>query len=298
MSDAVCLLDVGNSGTKWWCLDAADSVAHGRCDTDTIVDTLADQLQGAAVLVSSVAAIELQETLSAALEPRCKQVWFAQSRSSLDGLVNSYAEPERMGVDRWLAMLAAYRRVSGRLCVVDAGSALTIDLVAADGRHEGGFIMPGTALMERALFADTRRVRYSAPSDASLAPGCSTAEAVSHGLLLAQVGAINLAIAKARAEGIESAESAATSASVGHAGRVDGVDRVDGVNDVDDAETDNPELLLCGGGAPQLAKVLDLPHTLAPSLVFEGLLRQAQLEAPGMLDFKAVAPRLLKAWCE
>jgi len=256
VSDAVCLLDVGNSGTKWLAVDASNAVVRGRCDTEKMVDTLSDQLRGAVVLVSSVAAIELQDALAVSLGAKCKQLWFAQSRETLDGLVNSYADPQRMGVDRWLAMLAAYRRVSGRLCVVDAGSALTIDLVAAQGQHEGGFIIPGTALMQRALFSDTGRVRYSMSSDSSLAPGCSTAEAVNHGLLLAQVGAVKLAMERASMQG------------------------------------ETPALLLCGGGALELAKVLELPHTLAPTLIFEGLLLQAQQEVPGMLDFEDLASTL------
>ena len=41
--------------------------------------------------------------------------------------MSSYAEPERMGVDRWLVMLAAHARNEGALCVIDAGTAVTVD---------------------------------------------------------------------------------------------------------------------------------------------------------------------------
>jgi type III pantothenate kinase len=213
MSGATLLLDIGNSAAKWMCVGALGTLRVGRVDTDSLIDELGDDLVGATVLVSSVAAPYKQKALSVQLSGLSKSVWFAVSRVSLDGLVNSYEDAERMGVDRWLAMLAARQRVRGRVCVVDAGSALTVDLVAADGCHEGGYIIPGMALMERALFADTGRVRDSAPANASLAPGRSTAEAVSHGLLLAQAGAVHLAMSVAEAQG------------------------------------ERPQLLLCGGGS-------------------------------------------------
>lgn len=252
MSGATLLLDIGNSSAKWMCVDAAGALRQGRIDTNALVEELGEDLVGATVMVSSVAAPNIQEALHTELAALSKGVWFARSRASLDGLVNSYEDAERMGVDRWLAMLAARQRVSGRVCVVDAGSALTIDLIAADGHHEGGYIIPGTALMERALFADTGRVRDSAPTNTSVAPGQSTAEAVSHGLLLAQAGSVRLAMSLAEAQG------------------------------------ERPQLLLCGGGAPSLAVVLHLPYEETPNLVFEGLLRQAELELPGLLDY----PRL------
>ncbi|MDP5053274.1 MAG: type III pantothenate kinase, partial [Congregibacter sp.] len=122
-----------------------------------------------------------------------------------------------------------------------------IDLVAQDGCHEGGFIIPGTALMERALFADTGRVRDSLPASMSIDPGRSTAQAVSHGILLAQAGAVQLAMTSAASRGAR------------------------------------PQLLLCGGGAAQLAAVLSIDYEQAPNLVFEGLLRQAALEVPELL---------------
>lgn len=56
-------------------------------------------------------------------------------------------EPEKVGVDRLLAALAAYRQVKGACIVVDAGTAVTIDAVSADGVFQGGAIFPGLDLM-------------------------------------------------------------------------------------------------------------------------------------------------------
>jgi len=114
------------------------------------------------IWVASVAGSEAEQSLADMLARRWGvQAWFARSEASCSGLRNSYQQPARMGVDRWLAMLAAWQRLQGRACVVDAGSALTCDLVSAQGQHEGGYIIPGPTLMERALLLDTERVRFA-----------------------------------------------------------------------------------------------------------------------------------------
>ena len=152
---------------------------------------LPDGVEPTAIWISSVAAADVNRELESELI-RLFEVtpWFAQTQARTGDLVNSYEEPERMGVDRWLAMLGAHAQVPGSLCVIDVGSATTIDLVSDDGRHEGGYILPGPALMERALLLDTDRVRFDDDVDYRLEPGSSTAEAVRHGIALAQVGAI------------------------------------------------------------------------------------------------------------
>ena len=159
--------------------------------------------------------------------------WFARTQARTGTLHNSYADPGRMGVDRWLAMLGARARQPGRLCVIDAGSALTIDLVSAAGQHEGGYIIPGPALMERALLLDTERVRFDEDVEFTLVPGISTAEAVRHGIALAQAGAIVLALEQAGSEPLA--------------------------------------LLFCGGAGEALMHLVNRGGQWVPDLVFEGL---------------------------
>jgi len=67
------------------------------------------------------------------------------------GVRNGYANPGQLGVDRWLALCAAFVRYRASLCVLDVGTASTIDRVTADGRHEGGLILPGITLMAASL---------------------------------------------------------------------------------------------------------------------------------------------------
>ena len=240
---ALCLqIDVGNSGAKWRLVEADRVVERGRY---MVSDEASRQaLLGCTetlgqILVSSVAAADADRDLADALVDQWGvQPWFARTPAQTGDLVNSYAEPGRMGVDRWLAMLAARQRVAGRLCVVDAGSALTIDLIAASGQHQGGYIIPGPALMERALLLDTDRVRFDEAPDYALGPGTSTAEAVRHGIALAQAGAVLLALEQDKA--------------------------------------DPPTLFFCGGGGETLMKLLDRGGEWLPDLVFDGLGVMAQ----------------------
>ena len=197
MSDLLNILqfDVGNSAAKWRLVIADEVVARGSMGHGDI-DRVAGELAATppdAIWVSSVASAAVNDRLREALRQSFGvSPWFAETQARTGSLVNSYAEPEKMGVDRWLAMLAARARFPGPLCVVDVGSATTIDLVAADGRHEGGYILPGPALMERALLLDTDRVRFDDAAEYRLEPGRSTAEAVRHGIALAQIGAIEM----------------------------------------------------------------------------------------------------------
>lgn len=188
-------LDIGNTRVKWrlWERGRASSggaLSRARGELLPALDHAPEE-----IWVASVAGGELEARMSSLAQSRWGiEPWFARTGRGALGLVNSYADPERMGVDRWLAMLAAWVEVRGAVCAIDAGSALTIDFVGGTGRHLGGYILPGLDSMERALLDDTDRVRFSdAPRD-SLAPGRSTEEAVRGGLLLSQAGAARLAL--------------------------------------------------------------------------------------------------------
>jgi type III pantothenate kinase len=239
-----CLqLDVGNSSAKWRLVNGSDVVDRGsylRGDEDAQQCMLdcADTLDH--IWIASVAAPAAEVELAALLREQWGIApWFARTQARTGGLRNSYAEPERMGVDRWLVMLGARRREHGRLCVIDAGSALTIDIVDSTGRHEGGYIIPGAALMERALLLDTDRVRFDEAAGYNVAPGTSTAEAVRHGIALAQAGAVTLAL--------------------------------------DNAGGDPMALLYCGGAGQTLMHLVGRGGQWAPDLVFEGLEVMASL---------------------
>ncbi len=201
----VLLVDVGNTALKWCELKSAayqgESASNAdfftrvnRCARDPqafIADVTERQLTVSQVWVGSVASAEFDEQfhtmIAAALSA---QVRFAHSEIEFAGLVNSYQEPQRMGVDRWLAMLAAWKDLSSPVVVVDAGTAITIDLVTGSGQHQGGYIIPGAALMDSALTRETQRVRYEGEPRRAIDPGRSTAECVSAGVWVAAFGSV------------------------------------------------------------------------------------------------------------
>ncbi|MEP5567045.1 MAG: type III pantothenate kinase [Halioglobus sp.] len=234
----ICLqLDVGNSSAKWRLLEDGAVLSRGCYipdDANTRQELMRCSPSVDAIWVSSVQGSDAQADLSEMLQQQWGVTpWFAQTTAATGGLRNSYADPTRMGVDRWLAMLGARARCRSRLCVVDVGSALTIDLVSASGQHEGGYILPGPALMERALLLDTDRVRFAEDVSYDLTPGVSTAEAVRHGIALAQVGSM--------------------------------------VAVLDACQGEPPSLFFCGGGGHTLMNLLGRGGEHLPDLVFEGL---------------------------
>lgn len=83
------------------------------------------------------------------------------STDPMPNLVSGYQKPEQLGVDRLMAMVAARALTERPLCVVDAGTAVTIDFVDAGGRHLGGFILPGSRLFRDSLLANTSIPRDS-----------------------------------------------------------------------------------------------------------------------------------------
>jgi type III pantothenate kinase len=84
---------------------------------------------------------------------------FAVSEPNCCGVVNGYQQPEKLGVDRWLAILAVKSKTSLSGVIVDCGSAITVDLVTSQGEHLGGYIAPGLRLMREALSANTTAIK-------------------------------------------------------------------------------------------------------------------------------------------
>ncbi|MDX1594177.1 MAG: type III pantothenate kinase, partial [Gammaproteobacteria bacterium] len=97
------------------------------------------------------------------------------------GVRNAYAEPERLGADRWAALVGARAAFPGRpLCVVDAGTAVTVDALDEQGVHAGGLIVPGLALARGTLAERTGRIGSAEGGDeeGGLELGGSTRDAV------------------------------------------------------------------------------------------------------------------------
>jgi len=118
-----------------------------------------------------------------------------RSETHTFGITNAYTPPEKLGVDRWLALVAARHTYSPPVCIVDCGTAITVDLLDAQGRHLGGFISPGLTLMKKSLAGGTAALPFS-DTAYPLEPANFTEAAIYSGALLAAIGLIEQVVAK------------------------------------------------------------------------------------------------------
>ena len=202
-------LDCGNSFIKWRILesDRASASAEGVAGSDIALIESLLALPGVLLTrcrLVSVRAIEETDKLVAALaEAFGVVVYCAASAREMAGVRNGYEDFERLGLDRWLAMLGGFKLASGACLVLDFGTAATADFIAADGEHLGGFICPGMPLMRNQLRTHTRRIRYDdAAAERALegfSPGRTTVEAVERGCTLMLRGFVLTQLELARA---------------------------------------------------------------------------------------------------
>jgi type III pantothenate kinase len=166
------LIDCGNTRLKW---RLQEQGVVQRSGVMLVRDINLTQLQAClpdevgALYWASVAVVEIGLCLEAWAQQKnipCQQM---TTQYQWQDLRNGYEQPKQLGVDRWLAMIAARQHTRRAVCIVDCGSAITFDYVSAEGQHEGSYIMPGTKLMRQALVHDTTE------------PGTATGPAVSAG---------------------------------------------------------------------------------------------------------------------
>lgn len=184
--------DFGNSSLKWRVLEGGVAGELGRCSYDDGFPFL-DGLQGCVSRVR-VVSVATDEAL-AAFKLRLQQLQMPELEKAVSsplaaGVKNSYERPGKLGADRWLAVVSAYNKYRCALLVVDAGTALTLDVVAADGVHLGGYILPGRGLMLSSLFSGTSKIAESEHLAFSELTPVNTQQAVSGGVDLACLGAV------------------------------------------------------------------------------------------------------------
>lgn len=200
------LLDVGNSRLKWGMYDGARIRGTGQVSRQKFQDdgpgalTLRLPRRVEAVFASNVAGASFARRLSGVFRAHCGcDVRFAHVSSEACGVTNSYRQPRRLGVDRWVAMIAAYTELRKAVLVVDAGTAVTLDAVDRSGRHLGGQILPGITLMAESLASNTSDIPSVRERRAGGAGGLEmfasdTRGAVTQGALNAVIGAIERAL--------------------------------------------------------------------------------------------------------
>ncbi len=201
MPGVILECDIGNTRCKWRLLSADGGIADsGRFAIEQGFAGLPSLVMVDRVRVACVADDQVVRQFLACFGEKGLEPEFAISSPRAAGVVNAYGDnAARLGVDRWLAVIAAFQRKAGAALVIDVGTALKADLVAADGHHLGGYIVPGAELMKTSLRLGTGKVRFTQQGhDTGLGFGCSTADAVHAGILASQVGAVNIAITEAK----------------------------------------------------------------------------------------------------
>lgn len=189
------LIDLGNSRLKWAGYRAGQlipgtPIAHGReiarADLTAVWQSVP---KPTAVHIASV----LSPARTAPLHEWVESHWGvpvvrATSHAEQAGVRNGYEQPGRLGVDRWLALIGAWTRFHRAVCVVDCGSAVTVDILNRQAQHLGGVIAPGLRLMAEALATGTD---LPAADDSSPPPlGRDTHSALAAGRLQAVAGLI------------------------------------------------------------------------------------------------------------
>lgn len=180
-------VDAGNTRIKWQLRDGPDVAAGGAgvlSDSALFAGCGAHADDLTRVCVSTVRSEEDRAALLVALEQLTQvPVQFYWTRPEWRGLRCAYTDYRALGADRWHALVGAWQLTRGACAVVDAGSALTIDFLAPEGRHLGGYILPGRQMMLRSLRQDAARIDFATdPRNRSTSPGQSTAACVHNGL--------------------------------------------------------------------------------------------------------------------
>lgn len=241
------VLDLGNSRCKWALanssIQSSGAIAYG----DDFVRSL-DQALGALTRPAQVAAVCVTDsTYLETLSEWVRRNWSLNlrrfsARPAQGGVTNTYEVPAQLGADRWAALIAARARTTGAACVVNCGTAITVDALDARGVFRGGVILPGLALQRMSLMQRTHEIRAT-DGNVSSCLAHNTADAVAAGTIFGLAGAVDRILD-------EQAVTLGISAPV----------------------------LLTGGDAHRLQGMLRHQVQLVPDLVLEGVACMAEIE--------------------
>jgi type III pantothenate kinase len=195
------VVDMGNTRLKWATVEhqqliTGEPLLNEQINQQTLHarwQALKPPQQLAIACVTANQRLELVVAVAVSLWPAIKIIQVT-AQAQACGITNAYAQPEKLGVDRWLALCAARHFYALPACIVDCGTAITIDLVNGEGRHLGGFISPGLTLMKKSLSGGTDALPFN--NDCySVTPANFTEAAIYSGTLLAAVGLIEKVLA-------------------------------------------------------------------------------------------------------
>jgi type III pantothenate kinase len=186
-------LDLGNTRAKYKVGDSEQIAAVEYVDLDGALNAVTEKDKLSRVLIASVLGREKDaQALNSIRQQLNVPVYRCIVTAKALGVTCAYKDVARLGVDRWLAVLAVWARYRGACVVADLGTAATLDAVDGNGNHLGGYIVSGLELSLRGLLAGTDNIRphVSHFAQASLLPGRDTAQAIYRGALLALVSLV------------------------------------------------------------------------------------------------------------
>jgi len=230
-------IDAGNTRIKWGVHDGLAWLAQGAlptADASRLAEVSAGWPNADRVVACNVAGEAVGAAISAALAARFRPVSWLASSAQCGSVRNGYELPERLGADRWAALIGARAQTMSACLVVCVGTATTVDWLAADGEFRGGLILPGVDLMRASLARNTAQLPL-AEGEFRCAPR-NTNDAIVSGCLHAQIGAIERMYAKLASE-------------------------------------PGALCLLTGGAAPSLVPHLTIPFVQVENLILDGLVR-------------------------
>lgn len=194
------LIDAGNTRLKWCWYDGVDlPLEFCSAEYEELEELGADLFKGSGpdtdeVLVCNVSGLATEQELSQYFSAWDLTPRIFTSKAQACGVTNAYSKPEQLGVDRWMSMIGAWSLKQEAACIVDCGTAVTIDVLDDQGRHMGGMIVPGIELMRDSLTNQTDGILLDgepAQDDNMTLLARDTGNAVEAGTLYALVALID-----------------------------------------------------------------------------------------------------------
>jgi len=244
------VVDVGNSRIKWgFCFGGSVATATSLPPSDP--GAWKRQLElwcltGPLVWAVSGVHPQRRDELAAWARERGDTVQLLETPEQVPLRV-ALPHPERVGIDRLFNAVAAKARIQRNvpILLIDAGTAVTVDRVNADGAFDGGVILPGLRLMAKSLHDYTALLPPVDIKNVPYVPGATTESAIKAGVFWAVAGGIKATLRLLSAGGETSRHR---------------------------------EVFLTGGDATVLAPVMDPQVTLWPHMTLEGIRLSAEAQ--------------------
>ena len=239
------LIDIGNSRIKWCFaekkqLTPQQALSWQFDSLENIFSTTWNYIPSPdEIWVANVAGQRVAEKLTQWTQRHWQLTpFFAQTHNQCCHVINGYQQPQQLGIDRWLAMIAARQLYQGTACIVSCGTAITLDVIHSDGQHVGGLITLGLGSTRKTLLQKAHALNQLTDVNLSSTQNFlanNTHQGVAQGTLVSVLGLLEYTVKQL------------------------------------ERNEENVMLFLTGGDATQLIPFLSIYHQHEPNLVLQGL---------------------------